>query len=390
MQTTTRNATLADLALMLQERQARKVDVVASAPAFRSESGVIVVDGTEPIITDDGVTDGDGRYRPTVVADEQLADKLGVPIRYLRRMREQRPDLLDANLNGWLHGDVDPETGLVGAAGADERKFLLRAFRGDDGGEGVLRAVLSDGYGFLDDLDVLTATLDGVRQSGAEVDVTRCDVTERRMYVKIEAPAVAVVADALLDGYRSPYTGNAGADNPLVHAGFRLVNSEVGCGAFSLVPELTVQVCNNGMTMTRDIMRAVHVGGRLDEGLIRWSADTERKTLQLVSARARDAVATFLDAEYVGRIVDELTAKAQTPIVDPVATVERVGKRMGYTQEQTAGVLDHFIKGGALTSGGVLHAVTSWAQTIDDADQAWEFQTTAIDAMAAASGALIG
>lgn len=384
METTARNATLADMATLLTERQARKVDVVASAPAFRSVGGVICVDGTEPILTDDGVTDGDGCYRPTVVADEQLAEKLGIPIRYLRRMRVERPDLYDANLNGWLHGGGwGGELGIEQGVGADERKFLLRAFRGDDGGEGVLRAVLSDSYAFLDDLDVLTAALDGVRESGAEVEVRRCDLTDRRMYVQVEAPAVAVVAEALLDGYRSPHSGNAGADNPLVHAGFRIVNSEVGCGAFQIVPELTVEVCTNGLTMTRDAMRAVHVGGRLDEGLIRWSADTERKTLALVAARARDAVATFLDAGYVQRIIDDLTAMAGVPVIDPVATVERVGKRMGYTAEQTAGVLDHFIKGGAITSGGVLHAVTSWAQTIDDADTAWDFQTSAIDAMLA-------
>lgn len=387
MQTNTRNATLADLAVLLQDRQARKVDVVATAPAFRSHGGVIVVDGTEPILTDDGVTSADGHYRPTQIADEGLAEKLGVPVRYLKRLRAERPDLYDANVNGWLHGGGwDAELDEPKGVGADGRSFLLRAFRGDDGGEGVLRAVLSDSYGFLDDIDVLTAALDGVRQSGAEVEVRKCALTDRRMYVSIEAPAVAVVAEALLDGYRSPFTGNAAADNPLVHAGFRLVNSEVGNGAFTLVPEITVQVCDNGMTMTRDAMRAVHLGGKLDQGLVKWTADTDRKRIELVAAQARDAVATFLDAGYVERIVAELTESAGRRVVEPVATVERVGKRMGYTAEQTAGVLDHFIRGGAITSGGVLHAVTSYAQTIEDVDTAWEFQQTGVDAMLAAVG----
>ena len=56
-----------------------------------------------------------GTYTPTEVCDQGLADKLGIPAAYLRRMREQRPDLYDANVNGWLDGD--------------DRKFLIRCLR---------------------------------------------------------------------------------------------------------------------------------------------------------------------------------------------------------------------------------------------------------------------
>lgn len=376
--TTTRHASLADLAAMLQDRQARKVDVVASAPAIRSDAGVFVVDGTEPVLTETGVDMGDGRYRPTGVADEGLSQRLGIPVGYLKRLRADRPDLYDANVNGWLHGDGDER-------GPDGRKFLLRAFRSDDGSDGILRAFLSDSYRLIDDLDVLTAALDGIRSAGADVTIRKCDLTERRMYVQVEAPAVAVVADALLDGYRSPFSGQSGTDNPLVHAGFRIVNSEVGSGAFQIVPEITIQVCDNGLTMTKDAMRAIHLGSRLDEGLIKWSDETQQKVVGLVTSQARDAVATFLDAEYVQRVVDSITETATTRVTDPVATVERVAKALNYNAEQTAGVLDHFIKGGQVTAGGVLHAVTSYAQVIDDADVAWDFQATALDAMALAA-----
>lgn len=376
--TTTRNASLADLAALLEYREARKVDVVANAPAIRAQDGLIVVNGTEPVLTESGVDMGDGIYRPTAVADEGLSQRLGIPVGYLKRLRADRPDLYDANVNGWLHGDGDQR-------GPDGRKFLLRAFRDDDGGEGVLRAFLSDSYRLIDDLDVLTAALDGVRSAGADVTIRKCDLTERRMYVQVEAPAVAVVADALLDGYRSPFTGQSGTDNPLVHAGFRIINSEVGSGAFQIVPEVTIQVCDNGLTMTKDAMRAIHLGSRLDEGLIKWSDETRQKVVSLVTSQARDAVATFLDAEYVQRVIDSVTETAHVPVKDPAATVEHVAKRMNYTAEQTAGILDHFIRGGKVTAGGVMHAVTSYAQEIPDADVAWEFQTSALDAMAVAA-----
>ena len=57
----------------------------------------------------------------------------------------------------------------------------------------------------------------------------------------------------------------------MVFAGFVITNSETGCGAFTLTPRLVVQVCRNGMTITRDAIRAVHLGERLDEGVVTWS-----------------------------------------------------------------------------------------------------------------------
>jgi hypothetical protein len=89
-----------------------------------------------------------GTYIPTEVCDQGLADKLGIPATYLRRTRQDRPDLYDANVNGWL--DSDP------------RKFLIRCLRPSDGtSPGAARAFLSDGYKWIDNLDVLLAALDG-------------------------------------------------------------------------------------------------------------------------------------------------------------------------------------------------------------------------------------
>ena len=72
------------------------------------------------------------------------------------------------------------------------------------------------------------------------------------MYVRAVCEEVAVLAPALLAGYRSPFTGAAGADNPVVFAGFVITNSETGVRRVHVTPRLVVQVCRNGMTITRD------------------------------------------------------------------------------------------------------------------------------------------
>jgi len=49
----------------------------------------------------------------------------------------------------------------------------------------------------------------------------------------------------LVFNYTSPFTGQRGADNPVVFAGFVVRNSETGDGSFSITPQLTAQVCRS-------------------------------------------------------------------------------------------------------------------------------------------------
>jgi hypothetical protein len=368
------HATLNDLAALLRDQQARKIDIVAPAAAIRAHDARLLVDDSAPALNEDGVTMTAGAYTPTDVCDQGIADKLGIPAGYLRRLREQRPALYDANVNGWLDGD--------------ERNFLLRCLRPETGsGPGAVRAFLSDGYKIIDNLDVLMAALDGVRRSGLPVRVDRCDLTGRRIYVRVICEQVRTLAPALLAGYRSPFTGASGADNPVVFSGFLITNSETGCGAFTLVPRLVVQVCDNGLTITKDAMRAVHLGERHDEGVISWSGDTQDKTLALITAKTTDAVTAFLDPGYTEHAIREIEKAAGRPVADPAETVRAVSQRLRFTEDQQAGILTHFIRGGDVTAGGVMHAVTSVAQTLTDADAAYDLESSALRALELAAAA---
>lgn len=400
MDLTTRNATLADLATMLKEQHGRKLDMVVPATAIESDHGVLVVSGAEPVIDTDGVTAADGRYVPTAVCDEGIAEKLTIPVAYLKRLRDERSDLYDVNVNGWLVGTGGSPTDAY-FANPDARSFLMRCFKGDDG-DGVARAFLSNGFKIIDHLDVLTAALDGIRESGTSVDIVGCDLTDRKMYVRVAAPEIAVLAPTLLRGYRTPQFGDGmrrdrwssidrirevarreGSDyppgqEPVVFAGFEISNSETGGGAAAITPRLIIEVCKNGLKITQDVLKAVHLGSKMDDGIVRWSDDTQRKALELVTAQARDAVSTFLDVEYVEMVIDRLEAKADKPVSHAQETVTTVCKQLKFSDEHTSGVLDHFIQGGQMTAGGVMQAVTSFAQTIDDADDAAAFEAQGV------------
>jgi hypothetical protein len=366
---TARNAELRELVGLLRRQQHDKLDVVVPAGGMRMAGGELEINGIgEPTLSLDGVTPGSGYFVPNATCDGGIAEKLGIPVRYLRRMREQhRLELLDHNVNTWLHADPS-------------ERYLVRSFRRYRG-PGIARALLSEKYKITDNLDVLMAVLNGIKAAGVQVEIVGCDLTETRMYVKVSCPQVMAYAPVLLDNYRSPFTGRRGADNPVVFAGFIVTNSEVGHGAFKITPRLTVQVCTNGLTIERDAFKEVHLGARLHDGQIRWSADTRRAAVELAGKQARDAVNTFLNPTYLHRALDKIQADAGVEVRQVTETLEFVSTQLRFTTDEQDLILNHFIDGGDRTSGGVLHAVTSAAQTIQDADQAYDLERHGLAAM---------
>lgn len=364
---TLRNASLDDLVEVLRAQHARKIDVIVPAERLRAVGTHLELIGTEPLVSEAGVTATAGRYLPTAHCDQDIATKLGIPSPYLRRLREENGRLYDANVNGWLQADP-------------HRRFLFRGLAGS-GRTGIGRALLSNSYKVIDNLDVLMAALDGIKESGVAVQIDGADLTERRMFLRVACEQIQAYAPELVGDYRSPFSGASAAAYPVVFAGFLLANSETGDGAFTITPRLTLQVCRNGMTINRDVVREVHLGGRMDDGIVRWSQDTLAKSMQLVTARARDAVRTFLDVDYVQTKITELAREARVAVTEPEKTIEFVSTRLSFTKDQQQLILQHFYKGGAITAGGVMHAVTSAAQLLDDAEKAFEMESRGVEAM---------
>ncbi|WP_433755786.1 hypothetical protein [Nocardia sp. CA-135398] len=405
--TSGRHAELGDLVGLLNAQQAAKLDVVAPASALRASDGLLQLSGVEPVLDERGFTLVDGLYRPTAAADSSLGAKLKIPVGYLKWLREQsRTDLYDANVNGLLHGSDDPRLTSAG----DDRSFLLRLFTSGVAGEpGILRAVLSDRYGIIDNLDVLTAVLEGIRQADADVSVRSCDLTESSMHCKVYSPKVRALAPSFLANYRTPFAnpeleaerrraagdldrwrpiaaregrGYRPGSEPIVFAGFRFSNSEIGHHAVTLKPELVVEICGNGLTLPMFAYTKRHIGDRLEIGGIGgWSQDTYRKRLAVITAETRDKVAEWLSPQFLAARITELERHATTPVAHPDRTIEVVAKKLGFTEDERSGILSHFIAGGQLTAAGIANAVTSYSQTIPDADRADTLDDLALQAM---------
>ena len=121
--------------------------------------------------------------------------------------------------------------------------------------------------------------------------------------------------------------------------------------------------------------------------MVRYTADTLEKELALITARARDAVSTFLSPDYLLAKVTEIQRKAGIPVRRPEEIVRQVAKTVKFSDEMADAILSHFVRAGQLTAGGVMQAVTSVAQTLDDADTANDLEAQALRVMELAAQA---
>ena len=380
-----RNLPVAQMHRMLTDINAASVDVNIPASRLGFEGGLLNLVNIDPVITDTGVVDLSGKFSLTHTAVGQIAGIADIPPRYLRMTQESNLPLFDENLNSWMAHDK-----------LSSKNVLVRFLTGLDPENpeliGQVRAFLSDRFdGSKDNLPLFLAVLDGIRQAGIAADQLdiQGDLTEDRMYMVVRAPEIKGYAWDLLQGYTSPYANGRGtahggmdAENlPIIEAGFIVQNSETGGAALKITPRVVVRACSNGLQQTVDAMRQVHLGAKLAEGQVEWSANTRRAANELARSQATDAVKSFLNVSYVEKVIDRLTEDAVTPIKEVAKTIEVVAKEQGYTEAESASILDFFIDGGQRTAGGVMQAITAAVQQIEDPQRAYDIEATAVDAM---------
>jgi hypothetical protein len=368
-----RNAELADVVDMLKVQHDLKYDIVVPSSRLAYDEGVLRVEEGATDISPEGVSLRDAFLMPTVGFDQAIATKLGIPIKYMRRLRERpSPLLLDNNVNTWL--------------GDEERNWFVRGYRTDDPNQtGVARGFLSDQYQTIDNLDVLMTVIDALNESGISATVQSANITDRIMDVKFDAPEVRAYAEDFVKGYRNPFTGQTGPHGEgrgVIHAGFSLRNSEIGHGAFTLMPQVVIEICINRASITEDLMRKVHVGSKMEQGEVQWSERTHHHYIELIRNQTRDMVKAFLSQDYIERKAAELNAMDGPPLADPVRMIKRVASDMKWSEEEMHGIMNLFTAGGDTRAIGVMQATTAYAQVVPSAERAMELEDQALDVFA--------
>lgn len=274
-------------------------------------------------------------------AHGQIGDRIGIPKKYYDRMRNQAPQLLDANVMHWFHHK--PERRMV--------RML----------DGRARAFLSDRYRRLDNLDLMErAVMPELTKHGTELVFHVAALTDTRLYVR-----------ALLPGLAEEITVG-----DVVQAGVEIRNSEVGAGALSVSPFIWRLVCLNGMVASDRSLRRYHVGRQQDEEAFAiYRDDTLDADDRAFFLKVRDAVGAALSDVTFGEIVKQMR-KAATgeQTADPVLTTERLAKTYALDEGEQGSILRHLATGGDLTQWGAVNAITRAAKDADTFDRQAEME----------------
>ncbi len=392
---TLRKGELAELVPLLQSQQLRKRDLVVSPSCITMENGVVCVTDIPDDVFDseqlssqleglgvgvEGSTESVVCFEPTKGAHSQIADVLGIPRRYYQLLQDEQPELLATNVTDRFRYVSD----------SSGRQYLLRTLVSDDGEiDNVLRAVLSNRFKMVDHLDLLITALDSVREfskeAGVEVVPGDCTLTDTHMHVTFTCPDIEVEAPDVLRQYFPPSRGGTKAGKPSIISGFKIGNSETGHGQWAMKPRIVELSCLNGWIQKKDAVSGIHLGSKMDEGVVTWSEDTRTKELELIQSQIGDAVKYFLSYDYLNGAVRDMSERAGEPLERPRQTVEEVCATLNYSEERANAVLDAFLVSGDHSAVGVSRAITYEAQGLDDPTEQYAVEEMAFELIESAA-----
>lgn len=371
------NFTMPDLVNELRTRESQKHDFIQIGEKCRMR-----IENGKPIMTFandfaippmDGITPVYSSYSIADDAHANLSAKLSIHRDYYNRMLTKKPDLLATNINSWLDEPTDSEGGKT--------MFLWRTYRAPEGS--ILRAVLSRQYAIIDNLNVLIAGLEGISRSGAQVEITRCQLSDRSMYVDFQCPNVMTRAPEILARYTTPGGHQIvhANENDGIMAGFTLRNSETGFSQFEVIPRFIVAVCNNGLVQMNDAYGYRHLGKKNDVGEITPSHRTMNLKSELAVSQVSDAITMFTQPEYLEKQIARLVSKGAEELSHPTDAVKNAVQEFNYSDERANRVIEAFMRGSSTNRFALTQAFTFAAHSEADPDTRFDMERDGIKAL---------
>jgi len=285
------------------------------------------------------------RFGITENFHRQVAARLKIPSKYYMRLIDDHRDLLLTNVNELF-----------------DREPALRMVRTLDG---RARAFLSNSFRRVDNEQILERTLPVIR-GDFETTLLNTFVDENRLRLKCLFTG---------DSHEVDLGQTPNGKDDIVHAGFEMGNSEVGKGSFYIRGFIYRDMCLNGCVFGVEetaSMKIIHVGSRLgiDEGML-LSNETMRKEDELIVSAARDVLAKLASPDFTQKVGEKLRALKGRPAVKSAqAAVEHVCKELRMTDNESAKVLESFIRDQDYSQWGMVNAVTQTANSTEDYNRA--------------------
>lgn len=326
---------LPEVLMELQRQNAAKQDFIAPAAALH------LSDDGETFVMDHVGPRDSMSMNTTDLFHRQMGSALNIPAKYYDLMRMQKPELLARNVNSWLT--------------SRDQSYMVRSM--DYGNGRVARALLSDRYRRIDNLEVASAVLP-LFAGKEEMEVVSCEVTENKLHIKIVNHRLEM---AVVPG-------------DYVQAGVVISNSEVGLGAVSVQPLVYRLVCSNGLCVNDFGERRAHVGRAakaLEDSYTIYTDETLEAEDKAFMLKLRDTTLAAIEearfAQIVGRLQETTQAKITGRVQD---VVELTGKAFDLNQGEQDNILNYLIQGGDLSLYGLTNAITRASQDVESYDRA--------------------
>jgi hypothetical protein len=214
--------------------------------------------GEVPVISFNGATEKltmnmpDGTFEMHDNAIAQIADRMGIPQRYLRQLAGGKPWAVNL-----------AATMLNEHSGWTQRSRVLVRTVGTQ-----VRGILSDSYRRLNSVEILTAFVQEASAQGAVI--SDAYMNDTKVWAETILPQPLVV----------PTAKNG---DVVIFAGARFSTSDYGDGAVDMRAFLLNGACLNGM-VRESVMKQVHLGSKLPDNLQLSQQTYELDTKTTVSA----------------------------------------------------------------------------------------------------------
>ena len=268
----------------------------------------------------------------------QLAEKVGVPAKYLRELSDGAPwqRALAANIlnehSGWCA----------------RTRVLVRAVGGQ------VRGILSDSYRRLDSEQILTAFLSEAIGQGA----VACDalMSDTKVFVETILPEPICIPTRM--------NGEV-----VIYMGARFSTSDYGDGAVDMRAFLLNGACLNGM-VRESVMKQVHLGTRLPDNL-QLSERTYRLDTQTTMSAIKDFTKNLYSRENIVEKAVEIQAASEME-VDFDRELKKLVKNSKLLKTESEGVQkllmnnnpDDGVQGGS-TLWKLTQAITAHARELE-------------------------
>lgn len=285
----------------------------------------------------------------TTHAAHQFAGKAGMPNKVFDWLHAHDPAKLVTILNeAWTN---------FSAQQREKRELLIR-YRDQSNGTPLVRAVLTDRYGIMDNLalldvlaDQLPPELRGANFTGMKNNVLIDPLTGAlRMQI--------IVPDVLSEATEKDRHG----------MGIVLGNSETGQGSAAFWSAFKRFFCTNQFVLNQGVLRIPHKGGNTEENRERRFEKPMNEHIRLALKNAETNFANYWNLR-------------DTKVEDPAQVLMLAARGQGLQKSLAQRIIDEKLPGNVEEMGNtayaVVNAMTEFARDLQDAEQSFWVQTVA-------------